>query len=67
MLPGVVTVPLVLYALLWLGPDYDFFNVGRSPPNAMVPAAFNKPKAVAPGKPGQLIDLASLKKLPRHT
>jgi hypothetical protein len=43
VLPGVVAVPIALYGLLWLGPDYDFFNIGRKLPAAIVPAAFNKP------------------------
>lgn len=47
VLPGVVTVPLVIYALLWLGPKYDYLGMGPKLPGFMVPAAFNKPKQVA--------------------
>ncbi len=47
ILPLFITVPLAVYGLLWLGPSYDFFGIGKMLPTAMVPASFKKPDPAA--------------------
>ncbi|MBI3837133.1 MAG: hypothetical protein HY288_04265 [Planctomycetia bacterium] len=49
---SVVALPVALYGVLWISPDYDFFDVGRklpawAQPGNLAKSKFNKPIAVA--------------------
>lgn len=51
-LSSVLGLVLALYGALWIGKDYDFFNLGSKLPSFMVPAAYGK-KMVAVAPPQQ--------------
>jgi hypothetical protein len=53
VLGAVVAIPLTLYGLLWLGPDYDFLGMGRRLYGwgVPVPSAFARPTYVAAKPP----------------
>ncbi len=56
LLSTVIALPLTLYGLLWLSPDYDFFKIGRTLAawHVPVPAKFSKtqaPRVVATAPP----------------
>jgi hypothetical protein len=42
VLPSLLAIPLALYGALFIGKDYDFFNIGPKLPAWMAPAAFAK-------------------------
>ncbi len=57
LLGAVVALPLTLYGMLWIGPDYDFLGLGKILPSAMVPSSSKQSTYVA-AKP--TIDLSQL-------
>ena len=59
---ALVALPLTLYGMVWINPDYDFFKIGSVLPKAMLPSAMSKPKYVA-AKPAMPIDSAALAQL----
>jgi hypothetical protein len=76
MLGGVVALPLALYGIMWMGPDYDFFKVGKTLASWKIPlpAAFSKSQqprmiAAAPTStpPAQAIPVAAPAGTPPET
>jgi hypothetical protein len=51
LLGAIVGLPLALYIMLWLGPDYDFLGIAQYLPKAVLPKALSGPKYASANRP----------------